>query len=229
LATEKLLGGDAEQSFFVGVWAMVKFLGVLVAALGAWGSAAQADEHGRWQQLENNPSCSVWNLDPKSSETVTWTGACVDGKARGSGTQVWRYLEKGEWKTEKYTGEMKDGKRTGSGMLVWADGGRYEGDWKDDVMHGRGILEWTSGKRYEGEYRDGKQHGRGILVYENGNRYDGGWKDGKEHGRGVLTFANGNELRGEFAGHRFSGRCFEKSSGMWFECYHDGTALKRVK
>ena len=40
---------------------MTKVLGVLALALAAWGSAAQAVEQGRWQQVENNPSCSVWN------------------------------------------------------------------------------------------------------------------------------------------------------------------------
>ena len=62
---------------------MAKVLGVLVAALVAWGSAAQAEEQGRWQQLENNPSCVVWNGNPLSNETVTWSGVCVNGKAQG--------------------------------------------------------------------------------------------------------------------------------------------------
>ncbi len=61
--------------FFVGDWAMAKVLGVLVGALVACGSAAQADEHGRWQQLENKANCAVWNANPQPSETVTWSGA----------------------------------------------------------------------------------------------------------------------------------------------------------
>ncbi len=65
---------------------MAKVLGVLVAALVAWGSAAQADEQGRWQQLENNPSCSVWNAHPNPIETMTGSGACANGKANGSST-----------------------------------------------------------------------------------------------------------------------------------------------
>ena len=77
---------------------MAKVLGVLAAALVAWGSAAQAEEQGRWQVLENNPSGVVWNANPQSNETVTWSGACVDGKARGRGAQVWRHLEDEEWK-----------------------------------------------------------------------------------------------------------------------------------
>ncbi len=97
---------------------MARILVVLAAALVAWGSAAQADEQGRWQQPENNPSCVVWNGDPQSNETVTWSGACVNGKAQGRGAQVWRYLEDEAWKKQKYTGEMKDGKQQGRGVYV---------------------------------------------------------------------------------------------------------------
>ncbi len=117
---------------------MAKVLGVLVAVLVAWGRVAQADEQGCWQALENNPSCSVWNAYPKPSETVTWSGACADGKARGRGTNVWRALINGDWKEKKYTGEMKDGKWHGRGICVTANGDRYEGDWKDGKEHGRG-------------------------------------------------------------------------------------------
>ncbi len=157
---------------------MAKVLGLLVAALGAWGSAAQADEHGRWQQLENNPSCVVWNDYPQLNVTVTWSGACVNGKVQGRGAQVWRYLEDGEWKTEKYTGEMKDGKEHGRGVWVGADGDSYDGDWKDGKEHGHGVYVWGpdsewAGDRYEGEYRDGERHGRGVYVWADGNRYEG--------------------------------------------------------
>ncbi len=88
---------------------MAKVLGVLVAALVAWALAATVAfaEHGRWQTLENNPSCVVWNVEPQLNLTVMWSGACVNGKAQGRGTQVWRYLEDEEWKETKYTGDMK--------------------------------------------------------------------------------------------------------------------------
>jgi hypothetical protein len=117
---------------------MARALGVLVATLMVWGSAAKADEHGRWQQLENNPSCSVWNPNPHPRNTVTWSGACVDGKAQGRGAQDWRYLEDEEWKAEKYTGVMKDGKYHGRGVLVTADGDICEGDWREGRLLGMG-------------------------------------------------------------------------------------------
>ena len=146
---------------------MAKFLGELAVALVAWALAATVAfaEHGRWQTLENNPSCVVWNANPQSNETVTWTGDCVSGKAQGRGTQVWRYLEDEEWKEHKYTGEMKDGKRHGRGVMVTASGNRYEGDWKEGKQHGRGVYVWANGDRYEGDFKDGKEHGRRVKVW----------------------------------------------------------------
>jgi hypothetical protein len=75
LPNQESCPAETLGGFFVGVWAMAKVLGVLVAVLVAWGSVARADEQGCWQALENNPSCSVWNAYPKPSETVTWSGA----------------------------------------------------------------------------------------------------------------------------------------------------------
>jgi hypothetical protein len=136
---------------------MAKFLGVLVAALVTWALTATAAlaEEGRWQQLENKASCIAWNAYPKPNETVTWSGACLNGKAEGRGTLLGRYLQNGEWKTEKYEGEMKDGKQHRRGVLVWASGASYDGEWKDGTWHGRGVYV-TDVERYDGEWKDGK-------------------------------------------------------------------------
>ena len=180
---------------------MAKVLGVLVAALTAWGSAAWADEHGSWQQLENNPSCSVWNAYPQPNETVTWSGACTNGKAQGRGTAVRRYLQDGEWIEDKYTVEIKDGKGHGHGLLVFGNGDRYEGDVRDSKLHGRGVRVWADGASYEGEFRDGKRTGRGVYVTANGDRYEGDFRDGKQHGRGVEVWGPDSE----WAGDRYEG------------------------
>jgi hypothetical protein len=154
---------------------MAKVLGVLVAALPLWSLVAtDALAEGRWQQVENQANCTVWNANPHPNETVTWTGACVNGKAEGRGREVRRNLKDGEWKESSYTGMMRDGKR-----------------------HGRGVYVWANGDRYEGAYRDGKKHGRGIWVGANGDRYEGDWKDGKWRARGGLVSPNANECEGD--------------------------------
>lgn len=42
-------------------------------------------------EVSYRPGCYVWNPYPKPDETVTWTGACADGLAEGTGTQTWSY------------------------------------------------------------------------------------------------------------------------------------------
>ena len=153
---------------------MKRFAGGLAAAVLVWSLAAtDALAEGRWQQYENKANCAFWFFVPQPNATVTWTGDCVSGRAKGDGKETWRYLDDGEWKENSYTGTMRDGKRNGRGVHVWANGMRYEGDWKDGVPHGRGVWVRADGTRYEGDYRDGKQHGRGVCVWANGDRYEG--------------------------------------------------------
>ncbi len=78
------------------------------------GAVAFAAE-GRWRELEYNPACVVWTPYPQEQETVTWSGACTDGKVQGRGTLEWRYFEDEEWKERRYEGETKDGKMDGHG------------------------------------------------------------------------------------------------------------------
>ena len=119
-----------------------------------------------WSLAENQP-CEVWNYGNKDYEPLTWSGACTDGKASGSGRLVFRGGE-----------------------------GVYDGAMRDGRMHGRGILDWANGFRYEGELRDGKQHGQGTLIQASGDRYVGGWRNGRPHGQGTYTQADGTTFEG---------------------------------
>ena len=119
-----------------------------------------------WSIAENQP-CEVWNYGNRDYEPLTWSGACTDGKASGSGRLVFRGGE-----------------------------GVYDGAMRDGRMHGRGVLDWANGFRYEGELRDGKQHGQGTLIQANGARYVGGWRDGRPHGQGTYTQADDTTFEG---------------------------------
>ena len=119
-----------------------------------------------WSIAENQP-CEVWNYGNRDYEPLTWSGACTDGKASGSGRLVFRGGE-----------------------------GVYDGAMRDGRMHGRGVLDWTNGFRYEGELRDGKQHGQGTLTQASGDHYVGGWRDGRPHGQGTYTQADGTTFEG---------------------------------
>ncbi len=144
--------------------------------------------------MENKANCAVWKEYPQSNETVTWSGACVNGKAQGRGTQVWRYLEDGDWKENKYTGDLKDGRFHGRGVYVSASGARYEGDWKDGKRTGRGVYVTATGDRYEGEYRGGKAHGRGAITFVNGDECEGEWRAGRLLGMGN-AIKNGQSMK----------------------------------
>jgi hypothetical protein len=214
----------------------MRVLGFVLALL-AWTLAAEAAwaEEGRWQKLENNPGCVVWNPYPVEEEKVTWSGACANGKAQGRGTEVWRYVEDSEWKEARYEGGMKDGKRDGRGKST-SENGVYEGDWKDGLEHGRGVYVWgpnseSAGDRYEGDYKDGKMHGRGVYVWGPssewaGDRYEGEWKDGKMHGRGTQYFADGDKCEGNWREGRLLGTGRGWAEGRQMKCYFDGDTIQ---
>ena len=136
------------------------------AALTPDSSASPQPSGPSWSIAENQP-CEVWNYGNRDYEPLTWSGACTDGKASGSGRLVFR---------------------SGEGV--------YDGAMQDGKMHGRGVLDWANGFRYEGELRDGKQHGYGTLTQASGARYVGGWREGRPHGLGTYTQADGTTFEG---------------------------------
>jgi MORN repeat len=83
-----------------------------------------------WIATANQP-CKVWNALPQPDQSVTWSGACVDGFASGKGTLRW--MENGKPDLQ-YDGEYKDGKRNGPGVVTTADGFSVEGVWMDDNL-----------------------------------------------------------------------------------------------
>ena len=151
-----------------------------------------------WIVVENQ-RCQMYNPDPDPDpgDTVTWSGACVDGKTSGRGRAVWRYSAGGD---DVFKGEHRAGKAHGHGIYIWSGdrfgatstpvgippfvreardrGDRYEGEWRDGEFHGHGAYTWSDSSHYEGEYRNGRPHGHGVYTEEYGYRYEGEWRDG---------------------------------------------------
>ena len=77
-----------------------------------------------WIEVSHRPGCYVWNPNPQPNETVTWTGACADGFAQGSGTATWSHP--GEHQIG--TGLLRNGKTHGTWnwVLSSADGSSTE-------------------------------------------------------------------------------------------------------
>ena len=104
-----------------------------------------------WIVAENQP-CQLWDASGVSGdEVVTWSGACVDGKASGQGRAVWR-TPRGVYVSQ---GSFLEGKEYGHGTYVWPDGDRYEGAWREGQPHGWGVFKTVSGDNYEGNWTNG--------------------------------------------------------------------------
>jgi hypothetical protein len=193
-----------------------------------------AAEEARWRQTLNK-DCLVWDALPQPDETVTWSGACVDGKASGHGTEVFRYRDEGVWKEERYVGEMQGGKLNGRGTLTYDNGDRYEGDFVEAKRVGHGTYTHANGDRYEGDFRDDRRTGRGMFTYHDGGRYEGDFVDGHFQGSGAFTYADGSRYEGEFRGGIPNGYGTYKASsgemltGNWSNgCFRQGDRVAAV-
>jgi hypothetical protein len=93
--------------------------------------------------------CSIWT---NSADGASWKGACIGGKASGTGTLI---SNKGGKPLSTYKGTMKEGRISGQGEVTYATGDRYIGQFKDGKRNGRGIM-FTGGgsSRYEGLWKN---------------------------------------------------------------------------
>ncbi len=104
---------------------------IAVIVAPAW-SAAKAEEptvepFGRdWIVVENQPG-QLWNLNPNPGVTVTWSGACVDGKASGRGREVWS-------NGDVYEGGVQAGKIHGHGTVTSANGDAVTCEWRNNGL-----------------------------------------------------------------------------------------------
>ena len=156
--------------------------------------------HPGWTRTAEG--CFVWNGMPQNGERVSWSGACVDGRASGRGVLLFHANDG----TQQHDAEMRNGKLNGRSKSLFQNGNRYDGEWHEGERHGQGVQVWADGSHYEGEWRDGKFSGRGIFTWKNGSSFDGEWRDAKPNGLGRMVWANGTIY-----------------SGIWTNgCFRDG-------
>ena len=116
--------------------------------------------------LADRPGCSVWNPGLQPGAIVTWTAACVDGLAQGTGTLTWTVSEG----VQTETGRLQDGRRsTGHWVIRLADGDVHEGPYVDGERHGHWVVRSASGTVGEGPYVDGEKHGDWVLRGPDGD------------------------------------------------------------
>jgi hypothetical protein len=154
-----------------------------------------------------SPAASHWASDPNSGcalfdaslhpgDSVSWSGACKDGRAEGGGTA--RFTNNGR-QIESFTGDFSDGVADDGAVTVsWGDGWSYDGEMLHGQFDGEGALVNNKGDHFEGWWKAGKLDGAGSVIHANGERYDGLWKDDLPNGHGMLVRADGSKLEGEF-------------------------------
>ncbi len=192
---------------------------VILVLSGAFAATMAAGPYGEWSAAERS-GCLVWNIDPQPRETVTWSGACVDGKASGRGVYVWRFLKGGEWAQSRYEGDMVAGRNHGRGVFEWSSGNRYKGEVANGLPHGVGVKTWVNGERYEGDWAAGKRHGYGAYTWINGNRYEGDWVEDRRNGQGIFIWSNGSRYEGPYLNdmRHGEGLCRRGAKSAYFVC-----------
>jgi len=140
-------------------------------------SLAAPDDDVSW--IADKRGCKVANTFPRRGETITWSGACKNGFADGTGVLQW-YLDGKE--DDRYEGTLEQGWAQGKGVLSRADGGKYDGDWQHSVQQGSGRYEAPDGSWYEGEWKNGKPNGHGQYRRPDGKIFIGVWVDGVYEG-----------------------------------------------
>ncbi len=175
---------------------------VLFGESCTWSQLTFADD----QWITDKKGCKVWNSYPASKESITWSGACVNGYANGYGILQWH--KSGHVKST-YEGQYLKGWVTGKGKYISVDGDRYEGDWVNNIRQGKGKYTWKNGNVYDGDFVDGQMTGKGKLIEYNGHTYEGDFKDGMKSGKGIYFLPN-NPMRtryeGEFDKDKFNGQ-----------------------
>ena len=123
-----------------------------------------------WMEVADKPGCYVWTRFPSPEKTVTWSGACVAGKASGKGEVVWRYRRDEQPVTARGEGELREGK-----------------------LHGHWVEHYSSGAVGEGPYLDGKPHGHWVWHQSDGDAWEGPYVNGELHGRWVRRGTKGEQ------------------------------------
>ena len=186
-----------------------------------------------WMELANQPGCYVWNSYFEPDETVTWTAACAEGLAEGTGTltEVWD----GGRKTKEKTGSLVEGKAQGPWIYRDQDGTGAEGSYEDGDRHGHWVERLADGTVQEGPYEAGKRQGRWVLRFASGTVMEGPFVEGRQQGRWVLRLFDGTVMEGPFVAGRRHGRWVERgkdgyvAEGPYVDSLRHGWWIMRKK
>ena len=173
---------------------------VLFSALAVCSAAAFA---GDWT-ADPATGCTAWNPNPQPGETITWSGACVDGKASGEGTLA--FVQNGSPTQTVSCSAFAEGVCSGKQKITFADGTTHEGEAIKGSWQGKVVAIRPNGSRYEWQFVDGKREKKGMYASADGHRYEGDF-DGtnKRSGKGIYVWPDGDRYDGYWSDNTFQG------------------------
>ena len=138
-------------------------------------------------ELLNQPGCYVWNPYPQPGETVTWTGECSGGLARGTGTLTWESDDN----QQTSTGSLQDGELNGQWVIRNANGTVWEGPFVAGERNGQWVIRRANGNVLEGPYVADERNGQWVIRFADGDVWEGPYVAGEPHGDWVIRYADG--------------------------------------
>lgn len=118
--------------------------------VGFAAETAWDERKGGW--IADASGCRFWNYIPRSGDTITWSGACMNGYGSGYGTLRWSTRGGSEYEVD-------------------------EGPFRNGKLDGHAVVAFHSGRRFDGVFWDGRPNGPGVLTVR-GTSYSGNWRNG---------------------------------------------------
>ena len=140
-----------------------------------------------WMEISGRPGCHVWNVSYAVGASVTWTGECSGGLARGTGSLTWVW----EGNEQVDTGQLQDGKMNGRWVWRRLGAGINEGPMVDGEQNGHWVIRGSDGDVAEGPIVNGERSGRWVFRSANGNVWEGPYVAGEWHGDWTVRYPNG--------------------------------------
>ena len=134
-----------------------------------------------WQELASHSGCYVWDDRYVAGKPVSWSGACVAGRASGTGTirgTVRWFEDPPEYESR---GAYVEGKKEGQWTERTANNLVEEGPYVDGRRHGHWVERFEAGDFSQGPYLNGKRHGEWVWQDDDGTRVTSHWVNGEEH------------------------------------------------
>lgn len=129
---------------------------------------------GQYIKVQNS-NCQIFNYSYAATDSVIWTGNCLNNYADGYGVATWR---KNGADSCKYTGYLKAGKPQGAGKVAYGNSYSLQGTFINGQLQGKGIIN-DDGNVMEGSFVNNTLQGVGKTTFKTGLSMNGHFLDGQ--------------------------------------------------